>query len=164
MSATSRSRPLVALPALLVAVLLTSLVTAPSASAMTRKQRVQDGYTTVWDQRGDRYGYGADGPHRFDCSGLVSYSYRKAGFRHIPRTSDAQARHMNRIKKSDLRRGDFVFFYDGAASPANVYHVGVFAGRDHGRRIIVHAPGSGERVERDPIWTSSWFAGTLRGL
>jgi len=30
-------------------------------------------------QRGDRYVRGATGPNAFDCSGLVRYSYRKAG-------------------------------------------------------------------------------------
>ena len=163
MPAIQRLRPMAALPVLLVAVLLASLMAAPSADAMTRKQRVAHGYFVVSDQRGDRYAYGADGPNRFDCSGLVYYGFRKAGFKHIPRTSSAQARHMNRISKSGLRRGDFVFFYSGSARPGNVYHVGVFAGWSHGRRVIVHAPGSGERVKREAIWTRSWFAGTLRG-
>ncbi len=30
-------------------------------------------------QRGDRYARGRSGPNAFDCSGLVRYSYRKAG-------------------------------------------------------------------------------------
>lgn len=152
------------LPLLLVAVLVASTLSAPSASASARTHRIGEGLEITSNQRGDRYGYGAEGPHRFDCSGLVYYSYRKAGFRHIPRSSDAQARHMNRIRKSSLRPGDFVFFYDGAATAGNVYHMGVFAGFDHGRRMIIHSPNSGERVQRDPIWTRSWFAGTLRGL
>ena len=163
MPALKHLRPIAALPVLLVAVLLASLVTAPSASAMTRTQRVANGYFVVSDQRGDPYAYGAAGPNRFDCSGLVYYSYRKAGFQHIPRTSSAQAAHMRRISKGGLHRGDFVFFYSGSARPRNVYHVGVFAGWSHGRRIIVHAPRSGERVKREAIWTGSWFAGTLRG-
>jgi cell wall-associated NlpC family hydrolase len=163
MPAILRARSMAALPVLLVAVLLASMASAPTASAMTNKQRVQNGYNVVWDQRGDRYAYGAAGPNRFDCSGLVYYSYRKAGFRHIPRTSSAQAGHMKRIRKGGLRRGDFVFFYNGSARPGNVYHVGIFAGWSHHRRIIVHAPGSGQRVKREAIWTQRWFAGTLRG-
>ena len=42
-------------------------------------------------QKGDPYSYGAAGPARFDCSGLVYYSFRRAGFSRIPRTSSAQA-------------------------------------------------------------------------
>jgi hypothetical protein len=32
---------------------------------MTRKQRIQHAFSVVNDQRGDRYRYGAAGPHRF---------------------------------------------------------------------------------------------------
>jgi cell wall-associated NlpC family hydrolase len=71
---------------------------------------------------------------------------------------------MNRIKKRHLRRGDFVFFYSGAARPGNVYHVGVFSGWHHGHRTVIHAPRPGEHVKRERIWTRHWFAGTLRGL
>jgi cell wall-associated NlpC family hydrolase len=163
MPAIIRARSLAALPVLLVAVLLTSMLSAPTASAVTRQKRIGHGYSIAFDQRGDRYAYGAAGPNRFDCSGLVYFSYRKAGFRHIPRTSSAQARHMKRIKRGGMRRGDFVFIYSGSARPSNVYHVGIFAGWSHGRRVILHAPRSGERVKRERLWTNHWFAGTLRG-
>ena len=162
MSYALRGRSFVALAALLAAVLVGSLTTAAPAEAMTRKQRIQHAFSIANDQRGDRYQYGAAGPHRFDCSGLTYFSFRKAGFRHVPRTSSAQARHAKRIPKSQLRRGDFVFFHDGAARPSNVYHMGVFAGWVKGRRVIVHAPSTGKTVHRAKIWTRSWFAGTLR--
>lgn len=157
-----RGHVIVTFAALLATVLVGGLAAAPPAEAMTRKQRIQHAFSIVIDQRGDRYQYGAAGPDRFDCSGLTYFSFRKAGFRNVPRTSSAQARHTRRIPKSQLRRGDFVFFHDGAARPANVYHLGVFAGWIKGRRVIVHAPSTGERVHRAKIWTRSWFAGTLR--
>ena len=50
-----------------------------------------------------------------------------------------------------------VFFTSGG----RVYHVGVFAGWKNGRRTIIHAPYSGQRVHRAPIWTNGWYAGTL---
>jgi cell wall-associated NlpC family hydrolase len=163
MPAILRMRPFAALSVLLVALMLSGLVSAPPASAVSRTQRVTNGFLVASHQQGDPYSYGAAGPNRFDCSGLVAYSYRKAGFQNIPRTSSAQAAHMRRISKGGLHRGDFVFFYNGSARPSNVYHVGIFAGWSHGHRVIVHAPGSGQRVKRAAIWTSSWFAGTLRG-
>jgi cell wall-associated NlpC family hydrolase len=146
-----------------------AVVSAPSASAddrgpATRQDRIEQGLDVVRDQKGDSYGYGGDGPDRFDCSGLVSYAFSKAGFDHVPRTASAQARHMNRIDRSNMRPGDFVFFYDGAATAESVYHVGVFTGWDHGRRMVIHSPSSGRRVGTDPIWDGDWFAGTLRGL
>jgi cell wall-associated NlpC family hydrolase len=109
-------------------------------------------------QKGDPYAYGAAGPRSFDCSGLTYYSYRKAGFKHIPRTSSAQAHFAKRIKRSAMKRGDLIFFYDGGG----VYHVGVYAGFKHGHRWVLHAPHSGTRVRTDKLWTDRWFPGTLR--
>ena len=152
------------------AVVAGSLVAAPTASAdsadggASRQDRIANGLDIVRDQKGDAYAYGGDGPDRFDCSGLIHYSFRKAGFEHVPRMSSDQARHMNRIDRNDLRPGDFVFFYDGAATAENVYHVGVFAGWEDGHRMIIHSPSSGERVGRDRNRDGYWFAGTLRGL
>ena len=162
MSYALRGRSFITLAALLAAVLVGSLAATPPAEASTRKQRIQHAFSVVNDQRGDRYQYGAAGPHRFDCSGLIYYAFRKSGFRNVPRTSTAQARYTKRIPKSQLRRGDFVFFHDGAARPSNVYHVGIFAGRVKGHPVIVHSPSTGQRVHRSKIWTRSWFAGTLR--
>jgi cell wall-associated NlpC family hydrolase len=143
------------------ALVATTLMMAPSATAATRRQeRIWDGLRIARAQIGDAYRYGAEGPNAFDCSGLVYYSYRRAGFKHVPRTSSQQAGHMNRIKRRGMRRGDFVFFHGNGG----VYHVGIFAGFRHGRRYIIHASRPGTPVKRDPIWSNNWFAGTLRGL
>lgn len=160
-----RARTAAVLPIVLVAALLATLFAfAPSASAMSRSNRIGLGLDITRHQTGDPYQYGAAGPNRFDCSGLVYYSYRRAGFRHIPRTASAQARHMRRIPRRHLHRGDFVFFYSGRARSWNVYHVGVFAGWHRGHRVMIDAPHTGSRVHRQRIWSSHWFAGTLRGM
>lgn len=110
-------------------------------------------------QKGDPYGYGASGPNRFDCSGLILYSFRKAGFKGVPRTSSGQAGWARHISRGKMKRGDLIFFTGGSG----VYHVGVFAGWKHGRRLVLHSPYSGSRVRTEPVWTDSWFGGTLRG-
>jgi cell wall-associated NlpC family hydrolase len=119
---------------------------------------VERALRTAAAQKGDPYAYGAAGPNRFDCSGLTYYSFRHAGFRHIPRTSSAQAGYARHISRGAMRPGDLMFFTDGGG----VYHVGLFAGFSHHRRMILHAPYSGARVRIEPVWTNSWFAGTLR--
>jgi cell wall-associated NlpC family hydrolase len=101
---------------------------------------------------GSPYQWGATGPHRFDCSGLTLYSFRKAG-RTLPRTAAAQYGSTRHITASARRKGDLVFFHDGS-SAASVYHVGIYAG--HGR--IWHAPKTGARVRLERIWSSSvWY-------
>jgi cell wall-associated NlpC family hydrolase len=159
MSAILRARTLAVLPLMLVAVLVASMFSfTPSADAATRGKRVLNALEVVRNQKGDPYVYGAAGPSRFDCSGLVYFSYRKAGFTNIPRTSSAQAQFADRIKRKNMRKGDLMFFYDGGG----VYHVGVFSGWKNGRRYMVHAPYGGKDVHRATPWTNQWFAGTLR--
>ena len=119
--------------------------------------RISSAQRTALAQRGDVYSYGSAGPNAFDCSGLVFYSYRRAGF-NVPRTSGAQAAYTRRIAKKDMRPGDLMFFYNSGG----VYHAGIFVGNKSGHAMMVHAPGSGQRVTVAAPWTGSWFGGTLR--
>lgn len=120
-------------------------------------KRVLSARDTAMRQRGDRYAYGASGPDRFDCSGLVYYSFRRAGF-DVPRTSGAQAGFARRVAKQDLRSGDLMFFYGSGG----VYHAAIFLRWSRGHAVMVHSPGSGQRVRVAVPWTSQWFGGTLR--
>jgi cell wall-associated NlpC family hydrolase len=105
-------------------------------------------------QVGDPYRRGATGPRAFDCSGLVQYAWRKAGIR-IPRTTWQQfAGIRKRVSWRGLRPGDLVYFY-------RVGHVGLYIGK--GR--MVHAPGTGRRVQIvaiTPSWWRQQFAGARR--
>jgi cell wall-associated NlpC family hydrolase len=141
---------------------LTAAPMTTDAHAATRHHRIVerkvDRATHVAvNQKGDPYHYRSAGPGRFDCSGLTYFSFRKAGFKHIPRTSSAQARWAHRIKNRNAHRGDLVFFRNSSG----VYHVGVFAGREHGHAYVVHSPYSGAKVRRERIWTHHWFAGRV---
>ena len=138
-----------------------STKTTQKAARITAKRRVANRVVTARNiamrQRGDAYAYGAAGPDRFDCSGLVKYSYSRAGLS-VPRTSSAQAGAARRIAKKDLRSGDLMFFYGGGG----VYHAAIFLRWSHGHALMVHSPGSGQRVRVAVPWTSAWFAGTVR--
>jgi cell wall-associated NlpC family hydrolase len=149
----------------LAGALLTASPAAPAQAAEHRHHQHRDRPTPVERavnvanaQKGDPYRYGAAGPGAFDCSGLMFYSFRRAGFSHIPRTSSAQSHFAHRISRGNMRKGDLMFFYDGGG----VYHVGMFAGYSHGARYVLHAPYSGTRVRVERVWTNSWFPGTLR--
>ena len=128
---------------------------------VSAQRRVANRVLTARDiamrQRGDAYAYGAAGPDRFDCSGLVRYSYSRAGLS-VPRTSSAQAGQARRIAKKDMRSGDLMFFYGSGG----VYHAAIFLRWSHGHAVMVHSPGSGQRVRVAVPWTSAWFAGTVR--
>lgn len=97
-------------------------------------------------QAGDPYRYGAAGPNAFDCSGLTSFSFARAG-KSIPRTSKAQRAATRHISAKDRQRGDLVFFHGSGG----VYHVGIYAGDN----AIWHAPYMGRTVSKERIWSSS---------
>ena len=159
MPAIVRARTFVVLPLLAFALLISLFVaTTPEAEALTPARKVSRGLAIAKNQIGDPYAYGAAGPDRFDCSGLLYFSYRRAGFDNFPRTSDAQARFVRHVKRSNLRPGDFVFFTSGG----DVYHAAIFAGRKDGHVVILHSPNSGGRVSYTRPWNDSWFGGTLR--
>ena len=154
----SAVRRLLALPllTLLLAVSAVALAPAPQASAATTT-RIARATNIALNQIGDPYRYGAAGPRSFDCSGLIYYSFRKAGIS-VPRTSGAQAGRARHIAKSKLRRGDLMFFTSGG----RVYHAAIFLGWSRGRAQLLHSPRTGERVKKATAWTSSWFGATLR--
>jgi len=152
-------RILAALPVLIATVLAVTLIGAAPADAVASKRdkRIKHGLHVALKQKGDPYRYGAAGPGSFDCSGLTMYAYGKAGFK-LARSSDGQARQLRHIGRKKLERGDFVFFHNGG----NVYHAAIYLGKKHGDRYILHSPYTGKVVQRDKIWTNSWFGATLR--
>jgi cell wall-associated NlpC family hydrolase len=89
------------------------------------------------DQVGVPYRYGGSNPSGFDCSGLVQYSYSRAGMQ-LPRTTGQLWTSTRSVGRHELRTGDLLFFrIDGKMS-----HVGLYLG---GQRFV-HAPSSGRKV------------------
>jgi len=131
----------------------TQLVSAPSAHAAFSAAKGQKVVQVAATRRGAAYRWGAIGPRRFDCSGLVKWSFKRVG-KNMPRTSRAQYSATKRISRSQLRRGDLVFYL----SRGRVYHVGIYAG---GGRMW-HAPKPGDRVKLAKIYGKSVRYGRVR--
>jgi cell wall-associated NlpC family hydrolase len=98
--------------------------------------------------RGKPYRYGGYSPQGFDCSGLVHYSYARAGGQ-LPRNTNGLWSRSRTISMSDLRPGDLLFFDQEGKKNS---HVGIYLGN----RRFVHAPSSGKQVTTaslsDPYW------------
>ncbi|MFD5032698.1 NlpC/P60 family protein [Streptomyces sp. NPDC058405] len=103
---------------------------ARAAAAMLAAQRAV-GLPYVW---------GANGPSRFDCSGLTQWAYAQAGVG-LPRTSQAQRYAGRQIPLSQARPGDLVTYRDDAS------HIGMYAGNGQ----VIHAPYPGAAVRYDPV-------------
>lgn len=128
------------------------LTLAPSSHAAT-SIRVK-ALNTAADQQGDPYASGGVGPNKFDCSGLVLYSYRKHG-KELPRKAQDQYDSVTKISASSRTKGDLVFF----GGKNSIYHVGIYAGDGK----IWHAPKPGKRVEKVKLWTKSVRYGRVKG-
>lgn len=73
---------------------------------------------------GARYRSGSKGPNAFDCSGFTSYVFRNSGGVEIGSSSrDQYAKNMP-VSRSEMQRGDLVFF-TSPRSGRNVGHVGI---------------------------------------
>lgn len=101
---------------------------------------------------GVRYVSGGTSPNGFDCSGYTKYVFSQLGIE-LPRTASAQYKWATKVKASQIRVGDLVFFH----SANGVYHVGIYAGDG----TIWHAPYPGKSVEKKRIWSKNVSYGTV---
>lgn len=78
----------------------------------------------------------------FDCSGLTSWAWGRAGIA-LPHQSRAQFAALPQIPIANAQRGDLLFYY----SP--ISHVGIYLGNGQ----LVHSPNSGDTVK---VSTVNW--------
>lgn len=106
--------------------------------------------TYAVEQIGKPYLWGAEGPESYDCSGLTSRAWTRAGVS-VPRTSQEQWAELPRVKLSELRPGDLVVYFPKAT------HVAMYLGEGK----VVHAPRPGSRVKVSPL-ASNPLLGAVR--
>lgn len=124
-----------------------------ASAAVISAQKSDSAADWARSRKGAMYRFGGAGPNRFDCSGLTRWAYSRVG-KALPHSSSAQAGKTQRIKKSERRRGDLVFYYGSGG----IYHVAIYAGDNQ----VWHASRSGVPVKRDPIWSGSHFYGRVK--
>lgn len=105
-------------------------------------------------QVGVPYRYGGMSASGFDCSGLVHFSYARAG-KTIPRTTNGLWQSAHPVAQRELQVGDVLFFdIEGKMS-----HVGLYLGE--GR--FVHAPANGRRVSIESLHSEFYRQALIRG-
>ncbi len=91
---------------------------------------------------GKKYVWGASGKgNTYDCSSFTKYVYRKNGIT-IPRTSIMQSKHGKYVKRSELQKGDLVFFDTSKKRKGYVNHVGIYLGDNK----FIHASSAKKKV------------------
>ena len=73
--------------------------------------------------KGVPYRLGANGPHRFDCSGFTSYVYKEFGYK-LARRASLQVHNGKKVERGNLKPGDLVFF-GGRSNRGGIGHVGI---------------------------------------
>jgi cell wall-associated NlpC family hydrolase len=82
----------------------------------------------------------------FDCSGLTMTVYQLNGF-NLPRHSKEQYEFGIPVSRSELQKGDLVFFaLDGKTK---VSHVGIYVGDGK----FIHAPSQGKKIQFESLYT-----------
>ncbi|MFC8080043.1 NlpC/P60 family protein [Streptomyces sp. NPDC057307] len=130
-------------------------VAAGSTASLGRSLRTPsagggEALTYAVGQIGKPYLWGAEGPESYDCSGLTSRAWSRAGVS-VPRTSQEQWAELPRVRLSELRPGDLVVYFPKAT------HVAMYLGDGK----VVHAPRPGARVKVSPL-ASNPLLGAVR--
>jgi peptidoglycan hydrolase-like protein with peptidoglycan-binding domain len=99
-------------------------------------------------QIGKPYQWGAEGPRAYDCSGLTSAAYLRAGIT-IPRLAADQYAGTRPVRLDLARPGDLLFYATDLTRPSTIHHVVMYLG--HGR--VIEAPQTGDVVKILPLWT-----------
>lgn len=122
----------------MAAVTVLGLVPAGPAVAEEQVKQASDVASAAAEhakkQVGKPYRYGGTGPGSFDCSGLVQWSYKKAG-KSLSRTTYSQIAEGKAAKRSNLRKGDLVFLLPGSQPRGNIPRR-----REDGARAQTRAP------------------------
>lgn len=106
--------------------------------------------STALEHLGVKYKFGGDAPNTgFDCSGLVIYAAEKSLGLKLPRRSAEIAQQGIAIKKSELKKGDLVFFN---TLGHRFSHVGIYLGNQQ----FVHAPRAGSVVRIESMNVGYW--------
>ena len=88
---------------------------------------------------GKRYVWAEEGPYCFDCSGFTYFTYGTMGIE-LPRVAREQFKKGIPIAKSELQKGDLVFFGNPRTGVAT--HVGIYIGNG----MFEHASTAKKRV------------------
>ncbi|MFR4161576.1 MAG: SH3 domain-containing protein [Paraclostridium sordellii] len=112
----------------------------PGAGASGTSQGADAVISLAKQQLGKPYVWGAEGPSSFDCSGFTQYVFKNAAGKNLPRVSKEQSKFGQSVNKSNLQKGDLIFFDTDKDGVVN--HVGIYMGNNE----FIHASSSGKKV------------------
>jgi len=137
-------------------------IVSPEEYAVAKKRQYGDEYLrielveTAKSFIGLPYSWGGVSPEQgFDCSGLTMAVYKLNGL-NLPRSSRGQWGIGAPVQRSQLLKGDLVFFATGERG--KVSHVGIYTGED----TFIHAPGKNKKIRTESL-SSLYFQNRFLG-
>jgi cell wall-associated NlpC family hydrolase len=115
------------------------VATAAKPNPSTNTSRAAKVVAFAKAQIGDWYLWGAAGPSRWDCSGLVMVAFRQVGVR-LPHQSDAMKAYGRHVSRANLHVGDIVWPQNG--------HVAIYLGNN----MMIASPHSGAQVRVQKLY------------
>lgn len=76
-----------------------------------------------------KFGSSSSTTRTFDCSSFTQRVYKSVGIL-LPRVSRDQAKRGTYVSKSNLKKGDLVFFRSAGSSSNRITHVAIYAGNN----------------------------------
>ena len=130
-------------------------------TSQTSDSRINSFLNIAFQQYGDPYVWGAEGPDSFDCSGFIYYCLNNAGYPIGRTTASSYATTYGDklnwlyVARENLQPGDLMFFYSDS-DPTRIGHVGIYIGNDR----LIHASSSYGSVIvcRFDGWYSTMFS------
>ena len=108
---------------------------------------------------GVRYRWGGNSPDSgLDCSGFVRYVFQDTLGMALPRRAEEMSRVGEKVRMSELKPGDLVFFN---TMRRTFSHVGIYIGDNK----FVHSPSTGSTIRVDDLDSGYWekrFTGARR--
>ncbi len=142
---------------LIVAVLILSASPLMTSEAKANGNLSEEIAAYALKFKGVPYKFGGTTPSGFDCSGYILYVYKHFGIS-LPRTSAEQFNVGKAVSKSDLQKGDLVF-YANTYKPG-ISHTGVYLGNGN----VISAESRGINISNiytNPYWGPK-YAGARR--
>jgi probable lipoprotein NlpC len=110
---------------------------------------------TVADWLGTPYRSGSNSKRGTDCSGFVTRVYKEVYGIDLSRSSRSMFHDVKRIKKTQAKEGDLVFFRRGPNQP--IYHVGIYLKNN---KFVHSASNGGVRISslKEAYYSRNYYA------
>ena len=122
----------------------------PEKTCNPNRKNIQD---LLDSYLGKPYVWAEEGPHAFDCSGLVYNIYGSMGM-DVPRVAREQAKMGKHVPFKNLHYGDLIFFGSTNKRSKYINHVGIYLGEGW----FAHASSKQRKVtishfDKEPVYT-----------